>query len=147
MSLSAILVPIVISSIAGVSLDSAEEILHGNYYKVKTSMKDETLLKKALENRGSDVQLEKMQIEASIGAVDIVFQREEDDTISAFLNKNVEREEAIEFLQNVETEYRRLVQQQTYEKLLQRAKHEGLILNSNTVNEDNSIVLTFNVEE
>lgn len=144
MSLSVVLLPALIS---GVSIATADAEMFGQYYKMKTSMKDENILQEALENRGSHVTLDEMQIEASIGDVDIVFQREEDDTISAFFNKEINQHESKEFLSYTEKEYKRIVQQKTYEKLLERAKHEGLVLQSDKVNEENTIVLTFGVEE
>lgn len=147
MSLSVILIPAAVGIMMAASEVSKEKIDQGEYYKVNTSMKDEEILKEALENRGGSTILEEMQMEVSIGDVDIIFQREENDTISAFFHRELEQSIAEEYIEHTEIEYKRIVQQQTYEKLLQRAKSEGLILQSEQVNEEDTIVLTFNVEE
>lgn len=147
MSLSIFLVPIAIAVSSGVAIKIEESLSDGAYYQVNTNMKDETIIQQALENRGSKVTFDEHQIESKIGDIDIMFQRQEDETISSIFHQNVRMKDAEEFIENTYTEYTRIIQEQTYEKLMQRAENEGLILQSETRNEENTIVLTFDVKE
>lgn len=147
MSLSIFLIPIAIAVSSGLAIKIEDSLSEGEYYQVNTQMKDDTIIQEALENRGSEVTYDEHQIESKIGNIDIMFQRQEDDTISAIFHKDVLVEDAEEFVENTYNEYTRIIQQQTYEKLMQRAENEGLILQSETRNEENTLVLTFNVKE
>jgi|SRR5690625_2845991 len=147
MSLSIFLVPIAIAVSSGVAITIEDKLSEGEYYQVTTKMKDETIVQQALENRGSKVTYDEYQIESRIGNIDVMFQRQENDTISAIFHKDVLVEDAEEFVENTYNEYTRIIQQQTYEKLMQRAENEGLLLQSETRNEENTIVLTFDVKE
>ncbi len=147
MSLSLTLIPIAIATTSIVSYALQGKVEEGAYYKINTKIKDENILKEALENRGNMVSLDEKQIESSIGNVEIVFQRQEDETISAIFHEDVSLEDAEAFLKNTYDEYTRVVQHHTYEKLIERAKNEGLLLESETRNEDDTLVLTFQVKE
>lgn|SRR5690606_23906921 len=147
MSLSLTLIPIAIAATSVVSYALQDKIEEGIYYKIDTNIKDEKILTEALRNRGCSVALDKRQIESTLGNVEIVFQRQEDDTISAVFHQDIPVEDAEEFVKNTHEEYTRIVQQKTYHKLVERAKNEGLILESEDRNEEDTIVLTFQVEE
>ncbi|MEI3612349.1 hypothetical protein [Pseudogracilibacillus sp. SO30301A] len=147
MSLSLTLIPIAIAASSVVSYALQDKIEEGIYYKIDTNLKDENILTEALKNRGCNVSLDKRQIESTLGNVEIVFQRQEDDTISAVFHKDIPLKDAEEFVKNTHEEYTRIVQQKTYHKLVERAKNEGLILESEKRNEEDTIVLTFQVGE
>lgn len=147
MSLSLILIPIAVATASASAYALQEKVEHGTYYRISTKIKDETILKEALENRGSQVTLDEQQLESAIGNVEIIFQRQEDETISAIFHEDVALQDAEEFVSNTYEEYLRVVQEKTYEKLLERAKNEGLLLESENRNEEDAIVLTFQVEE
>lgn len=147
MSLSVLLVPAAIgigTSIVSYALQS--ETVEGAFCQVDTSMKDESILKKALSNYGCSVQ-EKEQIESAVGEIEFVFQKQQNGTMSALFHQEMELEDAQEFIKGVQKEYKRIVQKQTYEKLMERAKEEGLILESENKNGEESLVLTFQVRE
>lgn len=146
MSLSVFLLPAALAITTGLAGQLEQQVEQGEFYKINTNMKDEQIMQQALENRGNTVTVTDDQIEASIGKVDIYFQRQEDNTISAIFHKDVAVEDAREFIKNTYEEYTHVVQQNTYEKLLQRAENEGLVLQTETKQKDNTIVLTFNVE-
>ncbi|HLS66219.1 MAG TPA: hypothetical protein VK029_04405 [Pseudogracilibacillus sp.] len=146
MSLSVFLLPAALAITTGLAGQLEQQVEQGEFYKINTNMKDEQIMQQALENRGNAVTVTDDQIEASIGKVDIYFQRQEDNTISAIFHKDVAVEDAREFIKNTYEEYTHVVQQNTYEKLLQRAENEGLVLQTETKQKDNTIVLTFNVE-
>jgi hypothetical protein len=49
------------------------------------------------------------------------------------------------FLTELEDEYALLVQQRVYERLLSKAKERGLVVESEEVQEDNSVTITLRV--
>ena|SRR5690625_586435 len=147
MSLSITLVPIAIAASSVVSYALQEKIEEGTYYKIDTKIKDETILKEALENYGCKVSLDGENLESTLGDVEIMFQKQENSTISALVHEDVELGDADQFVQNIYGEYTRVIQHQTYEKLVERAQNEGLFLESENRNEEDTIVLTFQVKE
>jgi len=148
MSLSAVLVSAAISvSSSAISYALQEELEEGTFYRIDTNMKDEEILERALKNYGCDVVLDEETFQSSLGNVQLAFQKQEDGTLSSIFNESVPVEDATEFLEGIQKEYTRIVQKQTYQKLLQRAEQEGLQLETETKNEDETIVLTFQVKE
>lgn len=156
MSLSVILIPIAIAGATTV-LSSKNYSVHIEtelpsideneiYYKLDTKIKDETLLQETLRNYGSETSVVNEHVESVIGDVQITFYKEENETFSAIFHEEIDLTDAEEFVENIFEEYTRVVQQKTYEKLMDRAKEEGLIFESENREED-SIVLTFQVRE
>lgn len=147
MSLSIFLVPIAIGASSVISYALQEKVEEGTFYRIQTKMKDETILEEALENYGCQVTLNENSFHSSLGTIQIAFQEQENGTLSAVFSEDVVATDAEEFIANIYNEYTRIVQQKTYEKLLNRAKAEGLQLESESRNDDETIVLTFQVEE
>ncbi|MGM8214592.1 hypothetical protein ACLIA0_03355 [Bacillaceae bacterium W0354] len=148
MSLSMFLVPIAIGAAStAVSYALKEKVDEGVLYRIDTNMKDETILEEALKSFGCQIDLNEERFHSSLGDIQMAFQQQEDGTLSGYFNESVSTEEAEEFLKDIQKEYTRIVQKNTYEKLLARAKDEGLILEQENKNDDDSIVLTFQVKE
>ncbi|WP_102026762.1 hypothetical protein [Salirhabdus sp. Marseille-P4669] len=148
MSLSVFLVPLAIGAVSSaVSFALEEKVEEGVLYRIDTNIKDENILEEALKNFGCNVDLNNETFHSTLGQIEIAFQQQENGTISGYFNESVSKEEAEEFLQDIQKEYTRIVQQQTYEKLLVRAKQEGLLLETENKQDDNTIVLTFQVKE
>ncbi|MEK4298639.1 hypothetical protein MKY30_04335 [Oceanobacillus sp. FSL W8-0428] len=147
MSLSFILVPIAIGATSAISLAMSEKIEEGEFYKITTSMKDNTMLTEALQNYGCNVTIENERMQSSLGNTQLAFQQEENGTFSAIFAEDVAVEDAKELLTNIQNEYTSFVQKQTYDKLLQRAEKEGLMLESENTDDEDTIVLTFQVRE
>lgn len=144
MSIELVLIPVGIAAVHSLSAFLDRE--KGNVKIAKTVMKREDLLQKAVEQYGCDVkQLNEENFETEIGNVKIFFQKDENGVIEAVFDKNLNAEDVTEFIHNIETEYKYLIQQDTYEKLLEKAKDHGLVLELEERQEDRSILLTFNV--
>ncbi|WP_017471413.1 DUF1257 domain-containing protein [Amphibacillus jilinensis] len=147
MSLSLVLVPIVIGISSGIKLAMSEKVEDGAFYKLQTNMKDNALLAETLRNYGCQVTMDEEQLQSSLGDTQLGFQLEEDGTFSAVFSAEVVTKDAKELMTDLQEEYSRLVQKQTYEKLLQRASKKGLLLESENTNQEDTIVLTFQVKE
>lgn len=146
MSIELLLIPIgitVATSIGEMITDYKKE---GETYSVKTVMKKQHLLQKAIEQYGCHAQeLTQENYEAIIGEIKIVFQKNEQGQFEAVFDKDVSTEDALEFIENLHTEYKYLIQQETYQRLREQAESKGLLLESEQVQEDRSILLTYQV--
>lgn len=112
---------------------------------LETRCKDESLLRAALENYGCRSFVSGEQVDSAIDGKRIVFQRNEQGAFDAVFTGGITVEHAQEFVDNLHDEYTQQVQQQVYRRLLSKAKDRGLELESEEVQQDNSILLTFTV--
>lgn len=147
MSIELALIPIAIALTQTIGTKLGERMNDENSYSLKTIMRDEELLYKALENYGCNASLldgEKM--ESTVGNLRLLFQKDEQGTFDLIADQSISAEHSAQFLKQLEEEYTHLVQQQTYLRLLERAKEQGLVLETEEVGGNNSIVLTFKVE-
>ena len=121
------LVPVVIAA-AGVLFVKVEP-LENDEIIYKTKMKDALILQEAvinLEYQPNILNKEEMEIQLEDG--NIVFQKNEDNTFQVMFSENMSQEQVEAVISEIYDEYTTLVQQQTYEKLLENIKHRNLIL-------------------
>lgn len=144
MSVTLALIPIAIA-VAGAIATRKESQDHPNSFCLGTRMKDENLLKAALENYGCRSVAMRETIDSTLNGTRILFERNEQGVFEAAFIGDISTEHAQTFLVELDEEYTHLVQQQVYENLLSRARQRGLVMESEEVQEDNSIVLTFKV--
>lgn len=150
-SLSVLLVPLAIgvASVTVSSLPNEDAILEKDktYYEIKTRIKDEQLLQETLNNYGSQTKVQNEEVISSIGDTDITFIKGTKDIYHAYFHKDIPLEDAEQFIDTIYNEYTRIVQRKTYDKLLARAESQGLKLEYEETNEEEAIVLTFEVKE
>ncbi|HLR70118.1 MAG TPA: hypothetical protein VK085_01655 [Pseudogracilibacillus sp.] len=156
MSLSVFLVPTMAIGAVTVAVGGSTEELEIElsslpqnevYYKLEMKIKDEALLQETLQNYGSHSELENDEVTSKVGDTEITFIKNAKGMYDAYFHEDIALEEAEQFVDNIYEEYTRVVQQKTYEKLIERAGHEGLVLESEETNENDAIVLTFEVKE
>lgn len=146
MSIELVLIPVGIAVAQSVSSMIEKHQQGGNTYKIQTVMKRQHLLQKAIEQYGCDVhELNQQNYQTEIGNIKIYFQQNDQGIFEAVFDESVEQEDALEFLENLHTEYKYFIQQETYKKLLQQASEKGLELESEEIQQDRTILLTFNV--
>lgn len=148
MSIELILIPIGIAVVQSVGERIERNKGHEQTYKIKTVMKREHLLKQAIEQYGCEVRdLNKKDYLTEVGNIKIHFKLDENGVFEAVFDNSVETEAALEFIGNLNEEYKYAIQQETYRNLLQKAEQKGLALESEEVQGDRSILLTFNVNQ
>lgn len=148
MSIELILIPIGIAVVQSVGERIERNKGAGETYKIKTVMKREHLLKQAIEQYGCKMEeLNPKNYSTKIGNVKIHFQPDKDGVFEAVFDKSVETEDALEFIENINSEYKYAIQQETYRNLLQHAEQKGLALESEEIQGDRSILLTFNINQ
>ena len=108
-------------------------------------MKDEELLNAALERYGCRSVVMGATVDSALGDTRMVFERDESGVFDALFIGNISTEHAATFLGELDEEYTLLVQQRVYENLLSRARDRGLVVESEEVQVDNSVVITLRV--
>ncbi|ANC79149.1 hypothetical protein JYA63_05235 [Fictibacillus nanhaiensis] len=146
MSIELVLIPVGIAVAQSVGSMIEKHKFKEKTYTIKTVMKRHHLLQRAIEQYGCKVnELTLQNYETEIGDIKIYFQQDEQGIFEAVFDESVDANDAIEFIENLHTEYKYLIQQETYKALLIKAKDKGLILESEEIQKDRSILLTFNV--
>ncbi|MFS0646959.1 hypothetical protein [Siminovitchia sp. 179-K 8D1 HS] len=144
MSIELVLIPVGIALVQGAS--SLIEKKSGHTYSIQTVMKRQDLLQKAIEQYGCDVyEINEQNCQTEVGNIKIFFRQNDKGIFEAVFDESVQAEDALEFVDHLHAEYKYLIQQETYQKLLQHAEEKGLELESEVIQKDRSILLTFNV--
>lgn len=169
MSISILLIPTALSAIAAISTLAAtekntnkkvekndittelnnqnktEEIKENNinddYHIIITEMNDETILNDVLAYFNYNIAVGLNNREPSS---DIIFYKNEENNFISVFSKSKERE-LIPVLEKIRNEYGKKIQEKVYKEVLEKYKHYNFVLENESFNEDNSIVLTFNV--
>src|SRR5690242_14381273 len=143
MSIEQVLIPVGIAIAHAVGEVSAHR--KAGTYKIKTIVKRQHLLQKAIEQDVCDVnELNHQHYHTQGSEIKICFQQDEKGVFEAVFDKSVDEHDAMEFISNLHTEYKYLIQQETYQKLIQQAGEHGLELEAEEIQKDRSILLTFN---
>ncbi len=153
MSVEIILIPIALkvgtmALVGAAGLVAARRLASDDSEQVicfETQFKDIALLQKALQDFDCPFVLDGEQVQSNHGQARLIFAPDEQGVFNAYLVGNASIEEAETFLYALHDQYKRLVQQQSYETLLRRANEQSMVLEREEVLEDNSVVLTFTV--
>ncbi|AKS38150.1 hypothetical protein NP92_06090 [Anoxybacillus gonensis] len=144
MSIELVLIPVGIAVAQSVS--SMLENRIDRSFRLRTVMKDEMLLQKALEQYGCHVNvLTNDNYETEIATTKIWFEKNEDGVFEAIFPKEVKVDDATVFIENLTSEYKYVLQQETYKKVIERAREKGFILETEEIQQDRTIVLTLRV--
>ncbi|MEO3777190.1 hypothetical protein ABGB16_10140 [Micromonospora sp. B11E3] len=148
MSISLILVPLAVATVAAAHATSADRDDEDRVVcQVQTRMRDETLLAAALRDTGAAVTADADGIIADWAGVRAGFRRGSDGIWTAHLAGEVDEQRAVEIVHAVDAAYGRQVQGAVLERLRAQAPAAGLRLESEQVTEDASVRLVFAVGE
>ncbi|WP_424356364.1 hypothetical protein [Methanobacterium sp. MBAC-LM] len=162
MSVEIILIPIAIAAVTGAikarneeNQELTEAIKTRNeknqessgYFTLGTKIKDAKLLEETLKIYGCKDVSTGEDLETECDNARVIFEKDENGVFNAVFLGNISLEKAKEFISDINGEYTKLVQEQVYQKLLKNASERNLRLESEDVQEDNSIVLTFALQE
>ena len=151
MSIELALLPIAIATIGAIanrkkSQRSTSALARTSFYR-ETRMTDPELLQIALQNCGCSSVVSGGAVDSVMQSARIIFEPVEGSAFNAVFTGDLSSEQADQFLADVFTEYTRQVQQQVYQKLKDRAAAKGMILETEQLLDDDSIVLTFHVQD
>lgn len=115
--------------------------------RVRTRMKDSTLLAGALTNLGATaVTVSRTRVTAQVDGLSLTMTLTEDAVWEAHLEgRDVTVLSASELLQRLDTEYAAMVQQAVAEKIRARAESSGFDLVSETREADDTVTMVLNV--
>jgi hypothetical protein len=114
---------------------------------IQTRMKDGELIVRALEMLGCEAELDASGVRATRNQFEFTFSRGEDGVLEARFGPDVAPDEAEMFVHDLDHEYTRLVQERVHRRVIERAREYGLTLESEEVEDDDSILLTLRAEE
>ncbi|MFS1515375.1 hypothetical protein V1503_02480 [Bacillus sp. SCS-151] len=143
MSLEIVLIPLAFALTKEI-VEGISEFRENQYTIIETRMKDENLLKQALEEWDCSFR----QVEEPLD-LKIIYDNEvtfiigEQGCYSLVLPNSADKGEYMEWISNVEESYTHYLQQSVYQNLIYKAKQQGLILEKEEVLEDNSIQVTY----
>jgi hypothetical protein len=103
-------------------------------------------VRRALEEYGCRNVGGEENVEASLGGREILFEQAEGGTFEGLFT-GIDEAAAESFVSDVEREYTRLLQARTYERVLAGAAEHGYTVESEHVEDDNSLVVTLRVPD
>lgn len=144
MSISAILIPIVIASIASSSLllEKSDE----NKIVVTTIMKDENILKEAMAKYGYKSEENKNNLKIFTENGEAIFRLNEENLFQAVFKEDFSKNDAETIINHIFEEYTLLVQEKTYEKIMENIDNYNFKVESEEITEKNSIVITLEMQ-
>ena len=110
-------------------------------------MTDAHILQAALDSCGCQSVTTGMTVDSEIQGARIIFEPTENGAFNAVFIGGIPAERAEEFLAGLYDQYTRQVQQEVYQKVKERAASKGMVLESEEMQADDSIVLTFCVQD
>ncbi|KUL24103.1 hypothetical protein [Actinoplanes awajinensis] len=146
MSVSLLLVPLALAGAAAVQARADRRHDGVTVVQVNTRMRDVGLLADALRDTGAVVTTTTDVLTGSWGEQTLAFRRDADGVWSAHA-AGTTTERAVELVTAVDTAYGRRVQQAVLERIRDRAPAAGLRLESESVQDDASVRLVFEVEQ
>lgn len=107
-----------------------------------TDFRDSDILLRALAEHGLNPKQAGSDIHVKIGSTDLLFRQEPGFAFNVEIRNPTDMHGIFSQLLLLDEDYKRYVQAITYEKVKQRAKEKGLLIESEEVLADNSIMLT-----
>ncbi|MBG0564946.1 hypothetical protein [Actinoplanes aureus] len=145
MSVSLLLVPLAMAGAAAVQAAAGRKADGRLVCQVQTRMRDVTLLESALRDTGATVTTSGDTLSATWAQSAATFTRGADGIWAAHVT-GVDQAGAVELMTTVDGAYGRRVQQAVLERLRDQAPAAGLRLESESVEQDASVRLVFEVE-
>lgn len=144
MSIEIVLIPLALAAISAYQASKAEEAGQ-QVVAVQTRMKNEHLLEAALADTGATVDREDAVIHVEWGSTQARFTKDANGIWGVHFDGSTSLEEATALVQRVDVAYGRQVQQEVLARLRQRAPEAGMTVESETVEDDDSVTLTLTV--
>ncbi|TCS96606.1 hypothetical protein [Hazenella coriacea] len=143
MSIELALIPVAIAVASALSTKTTD--YSTNSHQIQTQIRNKELLQKTLVQLGCQSIATSDEVSLSVDATQIIFTTDEEQGFTALFTGDISQSQAENFVNNLHEEYFRVVQEQVYLRLKQQAPNHGLFLESETVQEDQSVLLTFSI--
>lgn len=146
MSIEIVLIPLAIALTKEITegVSNLSEKNNKDYSILDTRMKDESLLKQALDEwTCSFREVEALDSLQQLHENEVTFMMNKEGCYSLVLPKSADKNSFQEWIEKVETSYTHYLQQRVYLNLVEKAKQQGMILENEELLEDHSIQLTY----
>jgi hypothetical protein len=146
MSIEVVLIPLAIAVTKEIAegIANRAENKRKDHILLETRMKDESLLKQALEEWSCSFrEVETLDSVKTVNENEVTFMLNQEGCYTLVLPKAADKEAYVEWIGNVEQSYTHFLQQRVYLNLVEKAKEQGMILEQEEVLQDNSIQLTY----
>lgn len=148
MSVEVVLVPLAMAAFGAWQAGRPDQVSGDvTVCRVATRMRDEALLRSALQDTGAVVEAEGGRLVARWAGVDATFTRDADGVWSAHLRGDVDEARAVAIVTAVDQAYGRQVQAAVIARIRQRAPAAGMTVASETVAEDESVTFLLRLRE
>ena len=122
-------------------VDEINEVTETVTYEIlETNIKDEALLEKALKHFKYDIKIGDLEEEE--GVHDLIFFLNENKNFSVAYDSQ-KKAKYLSVIAEIQKEYIKNVQEEVYKNVLKNHEEYGFILENEYVEDDNSVVLTF----
>lgn len=147
MSLELILVPMAIAIISRsrAQVNENSSTASARQVGVETRMKNENLLVQAMERIGCTASFSEGQIRSSFEDINFVFKKNHEDIWEASFVEGTSLEVATDIISRIDKAYGAEVQSEVLRRIKERAPSSNMILESETLNADNSVTLVLGV--
>ncbi|WP_323735865.1 hypothetical protein PXD04_08220 [Methanosphaera sp. ISO3-F5] len=132
-----------ISNIDNVNLTIVNEKSKQSF-KIPSNLKDEKIINSILKDNYLGFSSKKALNEFQ-NKGEIILKKNDDETLDFLFIGNYNKKEAENYVKNISDEYALLIQEQTYLKVLERIENENLNLESEIIDNEDSIILTLNI--
>ena len=146
MSLEIVLIPLAIAAVSAYKASQVNDQSTGQVnINVQTRMKNQEMLIEALGTIGLGTTIVENVLRVKNSEIEFLMRKNENDIWAAQFENDVSEEAATSLLISLDKEYGRLVQATVLQRIKERASVNGMNLESETFNRDNSVTLTLNV--
>ena len=146
MSIELALLPIAIAAVTAWSSRNRSRPQGEKSFLIETAFADEKTLKEALVALGCQGTVSAEGVYSKLGTSRIIFARQQDSRFDALFLGDIKESDACRFVEQLTVEYGKLVQQEVYQRLLEKASQHGLVYEREEILADNSIVVTLQVQ-
>ena len=146
MSLEIVLIPLAIAAVSAYKASQVNDESTGQVnINVQTRMKNQEMLIEALRVLGLSASFTDNLLRVGNSEIEFLMKKNENDIWTAQFENGVSEEAATSLLISLDKEYGKLVQATVLQRIKERASVNGMNLQSETFNRDNSVTLTLNV--
>ena len=146
MSLEIVLIPLAIAAVSAYKASQVNDESTGQVnINVQTRMKNQEMLIEALRVLGLSASFTDNLLRVGNSEIEFLMRKNENDIWTAQFENDVSEETATSLLISLDKEYGKLVQATVLQTIKERASVNGMNLQSEIFNRDNSVTLTLNV--
>lgn len=145
MSIEVVLVPLALAAFSAWQASRLETVEGRTACQVATRMRDEGLLTQALSDTSAATHRDGDRLVADWQGVQAVFTRGADGVLQVHFTGDIDEARAVAIVTAIDHAYTRRLQLAVVERIRERAPAAGMSIASETVEEDDSVVLVLNV--